>query len=947
MKHAVLFCLFFFSVGLVNATHVRSADLKIEPICSGNGLTYRITVLLYLNNGSSSPAGGDAYLNFGDRSGDANGDFEVSTADFLTTPRNDLGENISIATLVTTHTFPDTGTYVISYREGDRSTGILNIFDSEDVDYITFVELVIDANNLCNRIPVLPVPPLDRACTQVAFYHSSGAYDEDGDSLSYELSVPFQSRSLPAQYTSPVDARFYPNIFPIGNEEDTGQPTFDIDPLSGLLTWNAPGRVGEYNIAFKIIEWRKEATTGFYKKLSTTVRDMQIVVEPCVNKKPYLIVPLDTCVVAGTLIHKTIFGTDPENHPVKIEVFGQTLDLDVSPATFTPNPGTFVPSAPPAELDYQWQTDCAHIRSQPYQVVLKITDSPPSSSGAKLVRFKIWNIKVIAPPPVLQTAQLDIAKSQGVLKWDTYTCGNPGTIQIWRKVGPSDYEPGSCAIGVPRSIGYNLIGTVPATQLTFTDTNAGLGLSPGAMYCYRLVAYFDSPAATPSIVSTELCIGPVQADAPIITHVSVIETDVADGSIQVSWRTPFNINFNQFPKQTYEYEVYRADDFIGETNIIKAGRTADTTFLDQTINTQERVFNYRVVLYAQPPLATEKIPVDTSAVASSERLSVTPDEDFITLAWRDSVPWSNVVQSRPYHRIYRGIDDSNPANMELYDSVNVSLDGYVYVDDNALEDDLEYSYYVLTRGTYGNPTIKLQENASQVVSTYTVSDLKPCTPRVTINSINCQEYLQENNCAQTVFSNTLRWSVKGIDDCRKNIQHYNIYVASQADATFVLVASTPDTVYVDAGLPSFARCYKISAVDKLGTESVLSEASCNDNCPFFMLPNVFTPGAEDGANDTFSANFDAEVVAAPEDVTIRCPRFVEQVSFEVYNRWGEQLYVSSTNNGGSLHIEWNGLDKKGRELSSGVYYYTAAVRFNVADPNKQVKEYRGWIKLIR
>ena len=114
-----------------------------------------------------------------------------------------------------------------------------------------------------------------------------------------------------------------------------------------------------------------------------------------------------------------------------------------------------------------------------------------------------------------------------------------------------------------------------------------------------------------------------------------------------------------------------------------------------------------------------------------------------------------------------------------------------------------------------------------------------------------------------------------------------------------------------------------------------------------MLPNVFTPGAEDGANDTFSANFDAEVVAAPEDVTIRCPRFVEQVSFEVYNRWGEQLYVSSTNNGGSLHIEWNGLDKKGRELSSGVYYYTAAVRFNVADPNKQVKEYRGWIKLIR
>ena len=65
-------------------------------------------------------------------------------------------------------------------------------------------------------------------------------------------------------------------------------------------------------------------------------------------------------------------------------------------------------------------------------------------------------------------------------------------------------------------------------------------------------------------------------------------------------------------------------------------------------------------------------------------------------------------------------------------------------------------------------------------------------------------------------------------------------------------------LYIDSGLPSYARCYKISAV--INVESALSEATCNDNCPFFMLPNVHT-GNTDGFNDTFNANFDDEVVA--------------------------------------------------------------------------------------
>jgi hypothetical protein len=923
------------------ATHVRSADLKVEPICNpGDGFTYRITLVAYLNSASGTQFGTNSQLIFGDGT-------NLQLPRRSSTARPDLGTNISVVIFEIEHTYTFTGTYTVTYVERDRNANILNIFNSTDVPYVTFTQFTIDSNNLCNNLPVLPVPPLDKACHQVTFFHTSGAYDLDGDSLSYELSVPSASPSSFAQYTSPVAAAFYPTNFNIGNEEDTGPPIFRIDPFNGLLTWNAPGLLGEYNIAFKIIEWRKNPTTNQYIRLSTTTRDMQIVVETCANKKPELIVPEDVCVVAGDMVNETILGNDNDNHDVKIEVFSLAVDLgsDEFPATYTPNPGVFVPTNPPAQLQFQWQTDCIHVRNQAYQVVFKITDNPPS--GPRLVTFKIWNIRVIAPPPVLQNATLDIVNKSGVLSWDNYACANATSIQVWRKVGPYNYNPGLCDVGIPVSVGYNLIATVPATESSFTDTNADLGLSPGAMYCYRLVAYFNAPASALSLVSAEICVGPVQADAPVITHVSVEKTAESEGRIRVSWRSPFNINFTQFPRDTYEYEVYRADDFIGEGNMVKAGRTADTTFLDAAINTEEKVFNYRVVLYAQPQLAPEKIPVDTSAVASSERLKIVPKADLISLAWRDSVPWSNVVQTKPYHLIFRGIDDPDPANMMLYDSVNVAESSYEYTDDGPLEDDRQYSYRILTRGTYGNPVIALQENFSQVVSAYTLSNLKPCTPVVTINTIDCDEYLAGNNCDQTVFSNTLRWNVSGLRGCRKNIDHFNIYSSGTVDGDFTLRAIATDTFYIDGNLNSFAQCYKISAVDKQNVESLLSETFCNDNCPFFALPNIFTPGVTDGFNDTFNAKFDMEAVASPDDLIIRCPRFVEQVKFEVYNRWGEQVYTSASNNGGSLNIEWKGIDSKGRELGAGVYFYTAEVQFNVSDPTKQFKEYRGWVKLVR
>ncbi|HTJ51769.1 MAG TPA: gliding motility-associated C-terminal domain-containing protein, partial [Cyclobacteriaceae bacterium] len=906
------------------------------------GFTVKITITAYLNSNSTTQFGEHGQILFGDGSTE-------TMSPVTSTLRPDLGTNISVATYTTTHTYKTAGTYRIMYAEDHRNKGILNITDSGNTAYVSYVDVVLDNTYGCNHFPVLTVPPVDKGCPGSTFYHNAGAYDSDGDSLSYEMTIPYVSTTSQTGYTSPISASFYTGKnYSLANEAGTGAPTFGIDALTGLVTWDAPWMQGEYNIAFKIIEWRK-TSAGVYVMLSTTVRDMQIVIADCANTRPDLTIPSDTCVLAGTLLNKTIFGTDKENDPVKIEVYSEILefDSDKSPATYTPNPAVFMPSNPAAQLVLNWQTECIHVRQQPYQVVFKITDNPTDADAVKLVTYKTWNVKVVAPAPVWKDVVLNVVNKSAILSWEKYSCDNATKIQIWRKVGSYEYTPDNCIVGIPSHSGYILVDEVAATDTTFTDTNFNLGLADGAQYCYRLVALISD---TKSYVSTEVCVGPIQTDAPVITHVSVEKTDV-EGQIRVSWRSPFNINETQFPKP-YQYEIYRANGFVGDTSIVKVSdRVQDTTFLDTPVNSKEKIFNYRIVIYSKPAAASDFIPVDTSAVASSVRLTAIPGTKQIQLAWRDSIPWSNVVQARPYHLIYRGVGNPPEDVLTLYDSVNVIENGFYYTD-LGVDENKFYSYKVLTRGTYGNPKIALQNNFSQMVSTYPINNLLPCKPVGFVISPDCAAYVANpETCTASTVTNTLYWDPSYDEDCRSDIQSFNIYATSETDGEYKLISSGKlDTLFIEYDLPSYARCYKISAVDSRGQEGPLSDPICNDNCPFFKLPNVFTPNA-DGCNDYFSSGYNNLTLTSNDECLAHdpawCPRFVKSISFKVFNRWGREVYRYHSGGDNSIYINWNGKDNNNNELSTGVYFYEAEVNFDMIKAGAKKKTYKGWVQLLR
>ena len=956
-RAAGLVLFFMLSPLFALATHLRAGEITVERT-NCTSLVFKITITVYTNTGSDIKFG-EGILDFGDGS-------TSTTPTIDNTKRPDLGENIGTVSYSILHTYSGPGRYVISYLEPNRNGGILNIFNSVETRF--YIETVINIDPFlgCNNSPKLLVPPIDKACTGAAWFHNPGAYDPDGDSLSFTMTIPKKEKGqVVGNYRSPNNKEFYDRVnidYGHASEDGLHNPTFKIDSLTGTITWDAPGMQGEYNIAFLIKEWRKIA--GTWVLMGYVTRDMQIIVEDCQNKRPELIVPQDICVEAGTVIDESIFGYDPDSDPVKIEAFSQLLDINPNRASITfPSPNDFQPSSPTshAHVVFHWQTACDNVKEQPYQVVFKITDQPPS--GQRLIQFKTWNITVVGPAPKWKDAHKVPSKRQASLAWDPYACQNATTMQVWRRVDSFPFTPPECVTGMPEFLGFTQIATVPIAQSNYIDTNNGKGLSIGAKYCYRLVAVFPAPGGGESYVSKDTCLAPIPADAPIITNVSVDKTGPANGQISVKWMSPFQANKVDFPPP-YSYEVFRAEGITGNAKlkVVHPGKVTDSTFVDTdaALNTEGQIYNYRILAFD----ANNDL-VDTSDVASAVRLEAKPELKMIELNWFADVPWSNQVEKFPMHRIYRG--SPTDTDLTLIDSVNVTAGGFKYTDDGhwnstPLKETDTYCYIVMTRGSYGNDLIpEPLKNFSQKMCAQPNDNTPPCSPTLKIVQPTCEEQAKLVGCGNAIYSNTLTWSVA----CRNDVRSFTIYIADKVGDDFTVYKdNVVDTFFVDNfGLKSFARCYKIQSVDRSGNKSDLSDSFCFDNCPYYELPNVFTPNG-DGCNPFFSAFSDRTGVdeSTGKDpcgnvpdlnaINSHCARFVEAVDFRVYNRWGKQVYNYAGDifgQGGekSIYIDWDGRDTQGHELSEGVYYYVAVLTYDVVDPAAATQTMKGWVHLVR
>lgn len=974
-----LLLLFLVSLPLgVFATHMRAGNILLEKVSSDcNDRRYRIRIIAYIDTESTVPFGGstsDVLAIYGrshqaftiqvpeitQSSGDGRQIFEVIDSD----------RHIARVEFVYPYTFPGNDVYTVSYTEINRNAGILNMSRSVDTPFYIETKITLDSYLGCSTPAIIVVPPVDRACSGIKWTHNPGATDPDAsdtnDSISYELQVPKSSLlSVVENYSTPERPAFYTTVdYSKANEAKTKPPTFKMDSISGTITWDAPGNPGEYNIAFHIVEWRIK--DGVAYRMGYVRRDMQIIVEDeCKNNRPDLHVPDDTCVVAGTLLKADIKYWDKylpppsppkaeDLNPLNIKAFSRVF---LRGATTNPHHENDVYRSPGVDstnayiMNFSWQTECEDVSEQPYYVVFKVTDK----GNPQLATFKTWRIKVVGPPPKFNDRSLDKPTRTATLKWDPYTCQNATTMQIWRRVDSIGYVGSTCETGMPPGLGYEQIGQVPINQSTYVDNNGGKGLAPGAQYCYRLVAIYPSPAGGESIVSSDTCLAPFITKDPLMTKVSVIKTDLTAGVIQVQWHKPLDTS----TPQPYKYELYRSEGFTrgnDSTLVTTIDNSSNDleSFTDQGLNTDEKVYNYSVTVYKAG------VAFGWSDPASTVRLSNESEIGKINLFWSATVPWSNTIPDDGagsyMHKIYRGFEGDSDEDLVEIATIDPTSMGLFYTDAGPFEENKHYCYKVETFGSYGNDDLPSPlPNLSQMICTEPGDSIPPCVPELTVEIAPCETLIESGQlCSANSVTNTITWTKPTDEEC-DDIRWYHIWVSNTKGGTYTRLderVPATTTTFTET-IPTFARCYRIQAEDDSGNLSELSNEVCNDNCPWYVLPNVFTPNG-DNFNDLFSAfnirNLCNEADCSDVPLRLRkdCARFVEDVKFTVFNRWGQLVYTYKSDTGpeNTIYIDWDGKDNSGTMVPPGIYYYVAEVRFITADPAASVRKYKSWVQII-
>jgi gliding motility-associated-like protein len=441
MRKYLLIILFWIGALAAYSSHQRAGEITFVHV-SGNTYQFTITTYTYTPSSADRP---EIPVFWGDGTG--------SIIERLS--KTDLANNISKNVYAATHTFAAAGSYTISFEDIYRNAGILNIPNSFNIPFYIQTTLIINPFLGSNSSPQLLNPPIDNGCTNVIYYHNPGAYDADGDSLSYSLITckGYDGEDIPG-YSMPQASN-----------------SLTINPITGDLIWDTPLTTGEYNIAILIKEWRQGILIG------TITRDMQITISPCDNRPPEIHTIINTCISADDTLTFEVVGTDLDLDNVRLEAFSATF--------FIPSPAYFptVNGAVPLTASFFWATNYNHVKRNAYSVLFKATDN---GSPVNLTAFKTVNITVIAPKPENLTATA--VGNQIELRWQPSICTNIVGYKVFKRAGSYPFTPAHCETGLPAYAGYTLIGTTANT--TFTDDGSVMPIYNGNEYYYRVYALF-------------------------------------------------------------------------------------------------------------------------------------------------------------------------------------------------------------------------------------------------------------------------------------------------------------------------------------------------------------------------------------------------------------------------------------------------------------------------
>ena len=290
-----LFCLLLFLVSAQSgyARHVKGGHIEYTyngPGAATGWSNYTFTVTVFFSCTTSGPKD-NVYLGVFDA---LSGNTIISKQIFTTTTRTVTKISVNpcmtnppticyqINTYVYTADIPDNpGGYILAVQDALRVDGIVNISGSagSGITMTATMPGTINGKDYhTNSSPTFLFKDTAIVCYQGAFSYQFEAIDTDGDSLSYSfgngLNVPGASGSTSTSapsappYTSLTYVAGYSGTSPLG-------PNVGINPVTGLISGNAPSTTGEYVVAVYVKEWRNGVLLDSVKK------ELQIYVYNC------------------------------------------------------------------------------------------------------------------------------------------------------------------------------------------------------------------------------------------------------------------------------------------------------------------------------------------------------------------------------------------------------------------------------------------------------------------------------------------------------------------------------------------------------------------------------------------------------------------------------------------------------------------------------------------
>lgn len=786
MKRFLILSFLLLNFFVLSGTHNRAGEITYVQL---SDLTYEITITTFTYTQSLADRP-ELDVIWGDNT--------TSTADRIDTIYlpNFYRKNV----YKIRHTYPGPGVYRIIVQDPNRNYGVKNIPNSVNVVFSISTILTVNPAMGKNSTPVLLNPPYDKAALGYVFIHNPGAFDPDGDSLSYKLTVCTREdgRSI-ENYTLPPATRI-----------------IRVDSISGDLIWDTPVETGIYNVAMEIQEWRDG------RKIGAVVRDMQIEVFDTKNKPPVNSLLTDMCVEAGETIDFIFSATDPNNDRISLRSTSGVFSLADCPAIFKG-----IDSVPGSSSSrFTWTPCYEAIRHQPYVVIFKSDDQ---NAEVRLSDIDNMSIKVLGPSPELLNA---IPEGRFIrLLWNSYGSSAVTGFAVYRREGASGFEPDSCLDGIPSSTGFVKVGYATGSSTSsFVDTDNGQGLQFGKEYTYRIVAVFSN--GTESKASNEI-ISTLVSGVPIIRNVSIRNTDPVNGSIFLAWKKPDRLDTIPTATGPYEFIISRANGVAGTNFVpVKSIPTIDlndTTFVDTLLNTQSGGHLYRIELWNRTP--GNEFMLGDPGFASSVFLSVSPGDEKNRFVINRNVPWIN--SRYDFFRL-------NTSTMS-YDSIGTT-NQLEFVDLN-LVNGVEYCYFVRSTGGYlADLMPKNLVNFSERMCAVPVDNEPPCIPRLNVVS-QCDS-----------LYNVVSWTVAD-PACFEDVAGYKIFYKINYDEDLTLITTIEDkNIFSYRHYPGeiISGCYAISTFDLIGNESETSGLICVDSCNFYEIPNVFTPNG-DNINDRLLA----------------------------------------------------------------------------------------------